>query len=85
MVECSEEIRHSTRVSPELVGGGENGEAMVKATQSPEQGEDEVKRVRERSGLSGLVRPNRYAGFDQFGLTNGPRGIVVFLELVKMQ
>jgi hypothetical protein len=74
----------STRASLEQVGGGRNNEATARATESLEQAEGEVERERE-GGSSGSIRPNRYAGFDHFGLTSGPRGILVFSKLVKMQ
>jgi hypothetical protein len=76
----------STRASLELVRVGQNGEATARATWSPKRGEGEVEHTRERGvGRVSSVRPNRYAGFDHFGLTSRPRGILVFLELVKMQ
>jgi hypothetical protein len=41
--------------------------------------------VSERRGRCGSVEPKRYAGFDRLGLTSGPRGKIVNLELLQIQ
>jgi hypothetical protein len=80
MIEQSEVERLSTRVQPELVGVGRNGEAMARATQSPEPERASASK-RESEGLAVRFEPNRYRLY-QSRLTSGPRGKMVFSELV---